>query len=106
MQTERNTMETLNLREAAAFLRVHPETLRARAQRNQIPGAKIGRSWVFLREDLVKVIRAVYAEGGQMARVEDQECHSTSAKTRRFGGFGSKYRAIQQYRRALGLPTE
>jgi hypothetical protein len=41
-------VKTLNLKEAGAFLHMHPEELRSRAKRGLIPGAKIGRKWVFL----------------------------------------------------------
>lgn len=41
-------MNTLDLKQAAAFLHMHPEELRSRAKRGLIPGAKIGRKWVFL----------------------------------------------------------
>ena len=41
-------MNTLNLRQAAAFLHMHPEEVRSRAKRGLIPGAKVGRRWVFL----------------------------------------------------------
>lgn len=45
-------MQTLNLLEAATFLRMHPEELRRRAKLGHIPGAKPGKSWVFLQDDL------------------------------------------------------
>ena len=41
-------MNTLNLKQAAAFLHMHAEEVRARAKRGLIPGAKAGRRWVFL----------------------------------------------------------
>jgi hypothetical protein len=41
-------MNTLNLKQAAAFLHMHPEEVRSRAKRGLIPGAKVGRRWVFL----------------------------------------------------------
>jgi hypothetical protein len=41
-------MKTLNLREAAAFLHMHPEEVRMRAKHGIIPGAKVGRRWVFI----------------------------------------------------------
>jgi len=42
-------MNTLNLKQAAAFLHMHPEEVRSRSKRGVIPGAKVGRKWVFLR---------------------------------------------------------
>ena len=53
-------MKTLNLKEAAAFLHINAEELRARAKRGAIPGAKIGRRWVFLESDLAEFIRSNY----------------------------------------------
>jgi hypothetical protein len=53
-------MKTLNLSEAAAFLHMHPEELRTRAKRGVIPGAKIGRRWVFIEDDLAEYIRSLY----------------------------------------------
>jgi len=43
---------TLGLQQAATFLRGHPEELRRRAKAGHIPGAKVGRAWVFLEDDL------------------------------------------------------
>ena len=51
-------MKTLSLQEAAAFLHVHPETLREAARAGRIPGAKVGRAWVFLENDLAAICAA------------------------------------------------
>lgn len=48
---------TLTLEQAAARLLIHPETLRERAARGEIPAAKPGRRWVFLEGDLTAYIR-------------------------------------------------
>jgi excisionase family DNA binding protein len=37
----------LNLKQAAKLLKLHPDTLKKKAQQGQIPGVKIGRSWRF-----------------------------------------------------------
>ena len=39
---------TWGVEEAAAYLRAHPDTVRKLAQDRRIPGAKIGKSWVFM----------------------------------------------------------
>jgi excisionase family DNA binding protein len=52
----------LTLRETAAFLNVHPNTVRAQVRRGQLPGAKVGRGWRFFEADLVAAIRARYPE--------------------------------------------
>jgi hypothetical protein len=57
---ESKHMKTLNLHGAAAFLHMHPEEVRTRAKRGIIPGAKIGRCWVFIDADLADFIRSQY----------------------------------------------
>ncbi len=52
--------DVLTLDEAAAYLRVHPRTLRMKASEGEVPGAKIGRVWRFHREQLERWIM----EGG------------------------------------------
>lgn len=51
-------MRTLNIDECAEFLKIHSVTASEMAQRGELPGAKIGRSWVFLEDDLVDYLRA------------------------------------------------
>lgn len=41
--------ETWGIKEAAAFLRIHPDTLVERARAGEIPGCKVGRAWVQTR---------------------------------------------------------
>lgn len=65
------------------FLRLNPDTLQQRAKAGLIPGAKIGREWVFLEVDLIAYIREQYPANQQ----EDSKCRSTSAGKR--GGFRS-----------------
>lgn len=55
-----NTPITLSLEEAAEFLRMNPESLRQRAKAGIIPGAKPGKCWVFLQQDLVNYIQSHY----------------------------------------------
>jgi hypothetical protein len=50
------------------LLRLHPEELRQRAKRGLIPGAKVGRSCVFI-EDLVQYLRSLYAAPRQALQV-------------------------------------
>lgn len=50
--------ETMNVQEAAAFLRLHPETVKKNAREGLLPAAKVGRKWLFLRADLEKWLRA------------------------------------------------
>jgi len=52
--------KTLSLIQAADFLGINKETLRRRAKHDEIPGAKVGKCWRFLEEDLVSYLRSLY----------------------------------------------
>ena len=54
-------MQTLSLHEAARLVRLHPETLRAWAKSGRAPGAKLGKVWRFIEEDLIDWIRTNYS---------------------------------------------
>jgi excisionase family DNA binding protein len=69
-------MQTLNIQEAATFLKCSEDTVGELAHAGEIPAAKVGRSWVFVDEDLIGYIRSLYGK--------DRKCHST--KEARFGG--------------------
>ena len=49
--------QTLDLREAADFLKVSEATAQEMAATGELPGAKIGRAWVFLLDDLADWLR-------------------------------------------------
>jgi|SRR5580698_3336262 hypothetical protein len=71
----RNT--TLGLNEAAALMRVHPDTARKLVKAGLGPPAcKVGREWVFPTQRLIEWI--------------DQQCHSTGDKAARTGGYVSR----------------
>ncbi|WP_232013250.1 helix-turn-helix domain-containing protein [Ferriphaselus amnicola] len=79
-------METLNLEQAANFLKLHPEELRCRAKSGRVPAAKVGKRWVFIESDLADYVRSLYAPPRQALRVtsgkENILCHSKNAVTR------------------------
>ena len=101
-------MKTLDLQEAAAFLRMNPETLRQKTKAGIIPGAKPGKSWVYVEEDLIAFLRSQYAGPAEPVRVTDANeevtCHSIDAT--RLGGSALRRQAVSEYREALGLKTE
>jgi len=100
-------MRTLNLKEAAKFLKIHPVTLQARARAGEIPGARVGRAWVFIDDDLAAHVRTKYRARGQASqsdKKEKSECRSTGARARRIGGSASPMTG-DEYSRALGLGT-
>ena len=49
---------TLDLIQAAGFLRISRETMLELADAGEVFGAKIGRAWVFLESDLVEYLVA------------------------------------------------
>src|SRR5437868_2140319 len=100
-------METLDLKQAAQFLRLHTRELRVRAKRGQIPGAKVGRCWVFIKDDLVSYVRSLYAAPRQALQVtlrKEMECHFANAAGS--GGSTSALPTESEYVALLGLPTK
>ena len=100
-------MRTFSLSEAAAFLRCHPEELRRRTKLGQIPGAKVGRAWVFLEDDLADYVRSLYPQPRQALQVtlrKEMECHFANAAES--GGSTSTLPTGSEYAALLGLPTK
>lgn len=58
-------MKTLDLQEAAAFLKINREELRKKVKGGLVPGAKAGKRWVFIEDDLVAYLRSRYASPRQ-----------------------------------------
>ena len=98
-------MHTLNLQQAAVFLKIHPVTLGQKARAGEVPGTKIGKSWVFVDIDLINYIRAQYPRRDlQGEKVEVLQCHSSNETVHLTGG--SKLPTTEdQYRKVLALPT-
>lgn len=59
-------MNTLDLHKAAELLKIHPVTLQQKAKSGEIPGAKIGKCWVFIDLDLIEYIRSKYTGPGKL----------------------------------------
>jgi len=94
----------INLSEAADFLSMNPETLRQKVKTGSIPGAKVGKRWIFVDKDLVQYVRSQYASQRQAVRVTDKEvniCHSTAVV--KHGGSTSRRRMGDEYADLLGL---
>jgi excisionase family DNA binding protein len=101
-------MRTLNLQQAAQFLKLHPITVLQRARAGTLPAAKPGKRWVFIEEDLAAYLRSKYGGHGQALqgdKKETSECHSTSVKAHRTGGSASLTRD-DEYSKVLGLATD
>jgi hypothetical protein len=50
--------ETLNAADVATLLYADPETVLTYARCGELPGTRIGKSWVFLRADVLDFLRA------------------------------------------------
>ena len=73
-------MESLNLKEAADFLKIHPVTLSIKASAGEIQGAKIGKRWVFLKVDLIAYLRAQY----KVRALQGERNHYVTLQAQRF----------------------
>jgi len=102
-----NDYKTLDIREAARFLKMHPETLRRRALAGEIPGAKPGKTWLFLEADLAEWVRSQYRSPRQASRGEGvTSCHLHDAGRKVSGGYGLPPPTESEYSRVLKLPIE
>jgi excisionase family DNA binding protein len=100
-------VRTLDLQEAADFLKLHHEEVRRRAKAGKIPAAKIGKRWAFLEDDLVTYFRSLYAQPRQALQVghmEKQLCHSQNAVVR--GGLTSPHQAARELDALLQQKTK
>ena len=92
-------MRTFDIPEAAEFLKIDRTTVLELAGAGELPGAKVGRAWVFLEADLIEYLRdkvrrqtnerrelAAFrsGNGGDPERVETELAGSrTARRTRR-----------------------
>ena len=99
-------MKTLTLEAAADFLYMNPAVLREKAKAGIIQGAKPGKRWVFLEEDLVSYLRSIYPQNRQASLSgceEKSSCHYSNAAIP--GGSASRPPAENAYAALLGLKT-
>ena len=103
-------MSFLVIDEAAAFLHMSPETLRRKAKSGEAPAAKLGKNWIFFKEDLIKYVRSKY-HGKSIAYAtpinlkEGKTCHFTNEKgqNQKFGKSISRHQTEKEYANLLGL---
>lgn len=62
---------TLNINECAEFLKIKRTFALELAGSGKLPGAKIGRTWVFLQNDLVEYLRSEASR--QQSERQDKE---------------------------------
>ena len=81
-------MRTLDLKEAAALLKMHPQTVRRLAIKGELPAAKPGKCWLFVEDDLLAWVRSRYVSARQVPAGQEvmTQWHSTKEATRNSGG--------------------
>ena len=89
-------MKTLNVQGVAEMFFCHPDTISAMAAAGEIPAAKVGRSWVFIEEDLLNWLRSRYER--QQETVEKQPIKRSP--------FSSREDGIRQLEKMLGRPIK
>ena len=102
-------MNTLNIKEAAVFLKIHEQTARRFAKAGIIPAAKPGKHWCFIEEDLRAYLRSMYTPQPQMHHENPKDVikwPSTKEKIPGTGGPVSQRQADSRYESLLGLPTK
>src|SRR3989344_3632545 len=98
-------MKTMDLKEASAFLHMHPVTLLRKVNAGEIPGAKVGKRWLFVDVDLIDHLRSNYSRRALRGDTEVTSlCLSSNAKTRPSGGSKSPIED-DEYSKVLALPT-
>ena len=98
--------KTYDIKGAAEFLKMSVQAACAEARKGNIKGAKIGRRWVFIEEDLVDCVRSRYKKPAELTtrllNGSSKACHSTKEKT----SGGSDFLTVdREYAEAVGLPT-
>lgn len=97
-------METLTRNEAAAFLKIHENTLCNKVACGEIQGAKVGKRWVFLKDDLILFIRSKYQSQSMTQQpIKDLSCHFTKEKIHQIIGSKLRLPADIAHSKVLGL---
>ena len=85
--------DTLDVTGAAKYLRMAKDTVVRKARLGKISGAKIGKNWIFLKEDLAEDIRRGYS------------CRYTDKKAQEITIFDSRLEE-EKLESRLAQPTE
>ena len=100
-------MRTLDLHEAAAWLRMSPAVLRLHARQGRLKAAKPGKRWVFLEDDLAAYLGQLYA-GRRQAPLSGSNREKSSwgyTNAVMSGGSISPRRTASEYAALLGLES-
>jgi excisionase family DNA binding protein len=95
--------ETLTLREAAKLCKMNHECFRRKVVAGEIPGAKIGKAWCFIKTDLLAYIRSKYGAKKVGPVASD---HSARRPASDWDMHRYRHDIDREYRRAIGLPVD
>ena len=73
---------TLNVEEVCSLLKIHCSTLYQKIASGEIPAARIGRSWVFVEEDVIGYVRKQYKKESTPAAPQPAQQHRFSSSQR------------------------
>jgi hypothetical protein len=76
-------LRTLDIDECAEFFKVDRKTALQLAGRGEFPGAKIGRAWVFLEDDLAEYLRTQVRVQMRQRQIESEVQIGLSASAAR-----------------------
>ena len=98
----------LDLTEAAAVLKMSPETLRRKVKTGDAPACKPGKSWIFIYEDIISYIRSQYqVENNFYLTNSDSNggntCNTVKTKVRHLprGGYMSQRKIEKEYEKLM-----
>ena len=101
-------MAMLDIQGAAALLHISESAVYEKARNGDIPGAKPGKCWVFVEEDLIAYVRSLYRPNRESVQAEQKEnvtsC-STEEKPVKSGGQSSPHQTEKKYSDLLGQKT-
>lgn len=96
---------TFDLEQAAAFLRMSPAALREKARAGIVPGAKPGKRWVFVEQDLVAHLQGLCSARRQAPLIGSQGALAESSGALEPGGSCLQPLAGGEHAGPPGLPT-
>jgi excisionase family DNA binding protein len=88
--------DVLTLKEAAAFLRCSPDTVKRQARAGLLPASKIGRQWRFRRRDLDEwlaaggTLREAIEDRGLLEAMEEAKADVAAGRERLVPWDGAK----------------
>jgi excisionase family DNA binding protein len=88
--------DTLDLKQAADLLKISLSTAQQAAETGELPGCKVGRSWVFLRSALLEYLR-------EQTQIQQRERRARSGVEQELNERGSMH---GRRRRRRGPPPD